>query len=479
MVEFDAFSVPAAIADLPEVGLSEVGQVRDVTRRPALRTYDAGTVRVRHVHVTANWIRRIGTALQAAREGLIARSASDIAEALGATGGRFLDDKDPMRAEALALLPSTSGLSREMSIAVLDGMASDWTESRLLALLRADLGGEHVVDGFVAEDNRRVMAIGPSLCVQILAGSVPGVGVSALVRSLLVKAPTLIKPGHGDEVLPVLFARALRESDPDLADALAVVYWPGEEADLTAAAVEGADVVTAYGADDSVAAVGATCAVTVRFVPYHHRISVGVVGRDVMSESELETTAADVAEAVSLFDQRGCVSPQLIFVEEGGLPVERLANALAARLGVLEDGRLPSGPVGTAEASRLQQLRGSAELVAAAGDALLLHGGSAPWTVIVERAAGALGLGAGRTVRIRPVAEAEEVADLLGPLTPHLQTVGVAGLKGRVERLARALGRAGASRVVPFRSVPFPPPWWHHDGRGPLRDLVRWVDLEE
>ena len=47
-----------------------------------------------------------------------------------------------------------------------------------------------------------------------------------------------------------------------------------------------------------------------------------------------------------------------------------------------------------------------------------------------------------------------------------------------VAKRQMALGAVGASRVAPFAAVPFPRPWWHHDGGGPLRDLVRWVDLE-
>jgi hypothetical protein len=39
-------------------------------------------------------------------------------------------------------------------------------------------------------------------------------------------------------------------------------------------------------------------------------------------------------------------------------------------------------------------------------------------------------------------------------------------------------GKLGASRVVPLGSMAWPPPWWHHDGHPPLRDLVRWCDLE-
>jgi hypothetical protein len=85
---------------------------------------------------------------------------------------------------------------------------------------------------------------------------------------------------------------------------------------------------------------------------------------------------------------------------------------------------------------------------------------------------------AGRFVVVRPVADASALATELAALGPHLQTVGVAGLVGRLDALSKALGEAGASRIAPFRAMPFPPPWWHHDGRGPLLDLVRWVDLE-
>ncbi len=107
------------------------------------------------------------------------------------------------------------------------------------------------------------------------------------------------------------------------------------------------------------------------------------------------------------------------------------------------------------------------------------HGGDASWTVLLEPAGGPVIPCVGRVVRLRPVPNLEELPPCLDPLSPHLQTVGVAGLgEERAENLARALGILGASRVTPFAAVPFPPPWWHHDGGGPLTDLVRWVDLE-
>lgn len=434
---------------------------------------------------------RLVERLRRAGERLQGRRALDLAASLGRVGGRFLDPDDPLRREALARLPDASGLSERMCEAVLDGMAADWTAERLARLLELELGRVDALERFSEREGRTSMAIGPSFCVQIVSGSVPGVGVSALARSLLIKGPTLLKPGRGDRILPELFARALRESDPPLGDALAVTYWPGGSEELEDVALAGADVVTVYGSDETVRAVRRRVPVAARLVAYHHRFSMGLVGREALVPGAVERVVSDVARAVALFNRRGCVCPQLVWIEEGGaLGPERFAEELARALADLET-TLPSGPLGTDEAARLQQVRGTWELLEGTGALAVRHGGPSPWTVVLERDRPAVrgrtevpgtpsvGLTApGRSVRLLSVADLGAVPSLIGSLGGHLQTVGVAGVGSRLEALAAELGRVGASRVAPFATVPFPPAWWHHDGRGPLLDLVRWVDLE-
>ena len=83
----------------------------------------------------------------------------------------------------------------------------------------------------------------------------------------------------------------------------------------------------------------------------------------------------------------------------------------------------------------------------------------------------------GRMVQVVPLADVAQLPDILAGSGVHLQTVGIAGLGDREKGLALRLGHAGVSRVVPLAEVPFPPPWWHHDGGSPLGDLIRWVDL--
>jgi hypothetical protein len=459
---FDAWALPPGVT-LPH--------------RPSL-SFESGSTQVRYLDADPDWLARVLDALGDSRSRLVDRRAGDLCVTLGAVGARLLDPGDTLRMKALEYLPADAGLSAEMATVVLDGMARDWAEDGLRELLDAEFTDVACLDGFVERQGRISMAMGPGLCFQVIAGSVPGVGVSALIRSLLVKSPTLLKPGRGDSVLPVLFASALHEADPELAAALAVVYWPGGSEALENVALLGADVVVAYGGDETVAALRGRTPVTTRFVAYHHRVSVAVVGVEALGRPHAEASAASLAKAVAIFDQRGCVSPRVVYVEEGGTVSPRaFASLLAQSLAGL--GRdLPSGALDRAEASALHQVRGTAELVAASESGVdIHHGGDAPWTVIFDRGPMDLAPSVGRTVQVVPLTDLEQLPDLLARMGTHLQTVGTAGLGDREQVLASRLGRAGVSRVVPFSEVPFPPPWWHHDGGNPLGDLVRWVDL--
>ncbi len=429
-------------------------------------------------------------ALQQARPGILSRPVAEIADVLGRVGERFSDPSDQLRRMALDKLPSEAKLSRELAEVVLDGMAAGWTREALSKLLENEFANPALLDGLVRAQQRgdarslsvpRVMAVGPTLCVQISSGSVPGVGVNALIRSLLVKAPTLIKPGAGDVVLTQLFAEALRDADAELGSAVAVRYWSGGEShELTRQAVEGADAVVVYGSDESVLSVRGMLPVSCRFIAYHNRFGIGIVGREKLKDN-VEDLADEVARAVAMFENRGCVCPEVLFVERGGhAKVEAFESLIAESLERLaSEWSSHVEPVFTSrERSVLRQVRDTMEIHQAVGSVRMLHGGLENWTVVSELDLLQLPSLPGRSLRIRPVQNLEDVPSLLGESCRHIQSVGYAVDEDRVNDLAVLFGRVGASRVVPFDGMSFPPAWWLHDGQGPLRALIGWVEVQ-
>jgi hypothetical protein len=397
--------------------------------------------------------------------------------ALAAAAERLRDPFDPLRQEALDRIPPDAGLSAAEATRILDGMALDWSLERLAAAVRSDFPDPDVLDGFrPALRGERHRVIPPGLLVQVCAGNVPGTGATALLRGLLVGAPTLLKPGSGDRVLPELLGRAVRD-EGTLADGMAVVGWRGGEGgSLEAQALRRAHRVVVYGGIEAVESVRAAVGPLTPVVVYGPRVSFGVVLADATGAQE---PIRDAARAVVAFEQRGCVSPHLVWVETGGArSPEAWARALAGALAELAADEAPVSDRETRAA-----MRGMKELVEyerAAGRGTQVFGGPGDgWMVLWEPDAGAFEPSClGRTVRVRPLSSMDELAPRLAAVRPVLQSAAVEGAEPGRTRAALLLARAGITRITTFRDQPWPPAWWRHDGVGPLAALVRWVTLE-
>ncbi len=448
-----------------------------------LATLEIGQLTCRYPEPTPELI---GASVQVLRESgraLRERPVAELVRAIDGAAARLADPADPLRVEAGQRVGAATGYSDAMTRLVLDRMAADWRADPLQRLLAAELGDPGVLDGFRpaadGTDGRRTRAYGPALAFQVFAGNVPGVAVTSLVRALLVKAPSLGKLASGQPVLPVLFARALESVDPEAARALAITYWPGGSEDAEWRAVEAADTVVVYGGEEAVAAYRDRAAGR-RLVVHGPRFSVGLIAADALRD-DLPTLARDVAQAVATFDQHGCVSPHAIWVEETpGATAADFAEALADALAETES-ELPRGRVSTAEASAIQQERAAAELkghAAGASGTRVLTGQGTRWTVVYDPEPALRPSCLNRFVRVHPIPDLADAVDLLAPAGGQLQSVALAGGRDTRDRLAHRLATLGATRITTFQHLPWPPPDWHHDGQEPIRELVRWVDLE-
>jgi hypothetical protein len=374
-----------------------------------------------------------------------------------------------------------------MAETVLEGMARGWMREGLWDLVRSEFADPAVLDGFrPGPTGDRTRALGFPLTFHLGAGTVPGVATTSLIRGLLVKSAALLKPALGDLPLPVVFAQGLEEEDSELARNVAVLYWPVEENGRTETALGKADLVVTYGSDETIRWVRERLPPETPLRAYRHRMGFGLVGREALggkagtaAGDAARSVAQDAARSVALFDQKGCVSPHVFFVERGGeVEPEEWAALLAWAFQELETA-LPSGEVSLEEGVAMQQLRGAAELGEGLGEGVVHHGGEeAPWTVLFLPAGAVEPSCLNRTVRVLPVDTVQEALSALKEWTPYLQTVGVAGLEGRTAEVLEELARLGVSRIPELEGVPWPRPWWHHDGSGPLQDLVRWTDVE-
>ncbi len=331
----------------------------------------------------------------------------------------------------------------------------------LIELVRCELGHPEILDDFQSYAGHRAMAFGPRVILHVLSGNTPHAGLQSLLRGLQLKSHNFCKIPSGGLPEIAQFRDALPEP---LRSRIEI------SSDLPGDWMDRADAVIVFGNDETVEQCRLMSRANQRFVGHGHRVSFGVVLDDPGCES-----APFAARDASLFDQRGCLSPQAFYVREtGALTARAYAEALAREMEVFNR-HTPRGAITPAEAAAIENFRGSYEFLAANDPHVRVwkSEGSTAWTVICLRDAGFLASCLNRVVFVQPLPD--DPAPALAQVRPWLGTIGV---WPATEENCRAMSHLGATRVCVIGRMQSPPLAWHHDGWQTLAPLVHWVDIE-
>jgi hypothetical protein len=380
-----------------------------------------------------------------------ARNVGDVIAALSQTAKNWLAPNSPWRKRAVAEAPGPTGFSEAMVNEAID---------LTFSVLTAESFGE-----LVDQELKDRRAVGPPLIAHFLAGNVPPPGIVSICCGLLLRSANIVRVSSNDPVFPKLFVESLREVDAELAGCVAVLDWPKEETALTRAAMAEANAVIAYGSDTTIAELRNLAPAGAQFLGYGHRVSFGAIAKEAMIGKELAEAAAFDA---SVYDQQGCLSPHVFYVEKGAREfAAMLAEAMAAY-----QLRVPRGKLTTEESAAIAQLRQAYEFRSASDRRVAVWAGDG-WTVIYEDDPSFTPSCLNRTVFVKPIDSFKRVLDNVQRFAGKISTVGLAPMN----EFAGDLSEIGVCRVCPIGQMQRPPLSWHDDGRPNLAALVRWADL--
>ena len=131
---------------------------------------------------------------------------------------------------------------------------------------------------------------------------------------------------------------------------------------------------------------------------------------------------------MALYDQQGCLSPQLVYVEEGGaVTPKEFAAFLATSLAHWQT-ELPRGPVPPEVSTAIRTVRDEAEWQALAGKDIVLHASpnGTDWTVVYDADPTFVQSPLYRTIRVKPLRNITQLGEMLDAWRPYLEAVGVA-----------------------------------------------------
>ncbi|MBX7194212.1 MAG: hypothetical protein K1X94_19310 [Sandaracinaceae bacterium] len=294
----------------------------------------------------------------------------------------------------------------------------------------------------------------------VLPGNVETAIVRPLVWALLARDAVAIRVSSRHAgIAPRLHAQLLAH-DAELSRAVAVLRTAREDHDALRALSRWADRLHVWGSDATVAELAR---LTDRELMAHGTgLSLALVTREAAARADrLDDALARLALDVARYDQRGCLSPQVCLVEEGGaIEPSRWARGLHTALEALGP-RFPRGAITPEEraAERLHRdaaLAIGAELWVGADHAVSLERGAIRRCPTV------------RNLAVHVMSRAE-IVGLAARLGPQLKSVGVLD-DADVAPVSAWLGTR--AHVVPFGRMQTPSLLAPADGAPPWHGLV-------
>jgi hypothetical protein len=419
------------------------------------------------------------------RRYLETRSADQIIHILDTLGQEWLSADFPFRQRVMEEGPAATGFSQPILAAGLDSFFNQLTSENLEALLRQELGHPQRLDTFQPDERgvtgkRTALARGPTLLAHIAPGNIPNPVMLEMVLGLLTRSAQFVKCASGATFVPRMFAHSLYEADHKLGSCLEVAEWKGGAERLEEALFAEADCIAATGSDEMLAAISRKIPRTARLVGYGTRVSFGYITREALDQNA-EDIVHKAATDVTAWDQRGCLSPHVIYVEDSGkVTAEAFAALLAGRLEAVEKTH-PRGMLKASDSAAIATRRSFYEVRAAHSLETKMWASleSTVWTVILESDPRFQTSCTNRFIYIKSVADLAHALTGAELVQDKVSTVGMASTREQGPAMALRLAQWGARRICPLGEMQNPPLGWRHDGRPPLGDLVTWVDWEK
>jgi hypothetical protein len=416
---------------------------------------------------------------------LATKQVSSLIKTLDDLGENWLDDDFPFRKIALSEGPKETGFSLPVLRHGLDTFFKHLNGEALLALLQQDLGDPHRLDSFVSsaaeqKTDRKSFARGPELITHFTAGTLPCSTLQLMVLSLLSKSAQFIKCASGGSFIPRLFAHSIYDLEPKLGACIEIADWPGGNKPLESALFEESDFVTVSGSDETIADVRSRISTDKPFIGYGNKLSFVYITKETLGGFNAKKLIQRAAEDVAAWDQSGCLSPHVIYVEHNpDIPPEVFAGRLADELAKVDADR-PRSSLSEEEAAHIASRRSIYEMRAAHSPETKHWSseGSTAWTVVFEAEAQFSVSCLNRFIYVKPVQDFESLIKGIEPVHGKVSTVALAAGDDRASDIAQKLANWGVTRICPVGKMQDPPFSWRHDGRPALADFLAWTDWE-
>ena len=325
----------------------------------------------------------------------------------------------------------------------------------------------------------RIRAIG-ARAVHVIAGNVPVVGVTTVIRNAITRSDAIIKTPSNDPLTTAAVVRTMIDMAPDhpITRHVSVAYWKGGDQRIEARLYDPRRIekIVAWGGFAGIRHLTRYLQPGLDLITLDPKHSGSLIGREAFAdEATLRAVARRLAVDIGAMNQEGCVNARVVHVESG---CDAAGLARAERLGELVFAALQALPeqLSTPHKAFDPELRAEIDALAFADDEYRVFGGrGSEGAVIVSRSDRPVDFARMLACRVANIVPVDDVETAVRSVTSYTQTIGIypEALK---ERLRDRLAFQGAQRLVSLggaatlNQAPGP-----QDGIEPLRRMVKWI----
>ena len=415
-------------------------------------------------------------------------SIDEILDLLAELGERLQLNRNAFIQEAFELSIVTSDLPERVLRTIYEEQLSLFFRREIIADAIDRRIGRAALEGWVDErgpDGRsvRVRAYGARVA-HVIAGNTPGVAGITIARNAVTRGDAIIKTPRNDPLTAVAIARTLIDMAPGhpVTRHVSALYWRGGDDSVEAKVFSAAtvDKIVAWGGAPAIENAARYVGPGVELIGLDPKRSLSFLGPQCLTPGEPQRDAARrLARDMGLFNQAGCVSARVAYVQSDGQPggVERLttfAELVYAELQSLDPDY--SAPVTALPA----ELNDRLDMALLLDDPVVVGGGTVNGGVLVSTDGTPVEWAQYLAARYLNLVLVDDFGPAIGQVTSVVQTVGVWPDQLRQE-LRHALALAGVQRVVtlggatnPYGNQAIP-----QDGIEVLRRMCRWIVDEQ
>jgi len=382
----------------------------------------------------------------------------------------------PVFQKAFDLIKKQSSFSSEEIKATLEVLPKLLSKIHLEARLEAEFTPVSQLDkfskvhGFAGE----VRAFPLGILLHVTAGNVFLSSLDSLIMGLLTKNLNIIKVSSQNTLFPMFFAEELCRFDKDkiISDKFAILFWKGGDATVEELMKKKVNGIVAWGGEEMIAAYSTNLPLDVKLLKFGPKISLQVITKASLQHKSLEEVAKKIVQDILPWDQSACSSPQNLYFQNG-IDKLQLINYLKnafeelAPKNILNDDQAVER---LKEICRAQYSELMDEGKCIQGENYLIH---------FEKNKFLRPSPLNRSLILKSFDDAKDLYDHVKLFSYYLQSCSYLFDSSEQDEYVEYLSLAGIKRFAPLGTVTFGMNGAPHDGVFVLRELTKFIAIED